>query len=410
MSKKYHLFYLAFVTFFFFLPSSFLYSESLQFDYYPGEKFKILEKSDLRRYENGRFVGLSYREVKGVLEVTQGDSAALKTNNGLKASGNFYVFEETKHDMRNMAKKIDKVVPVSFTISKEGLFSSKKVMPFPTVQNFPVFPKGSVSKGDMWRAFGVRVVDPLRDGKYTKVKFYCEYRYVGDAVKRGKKYAVVKALYAMRYREGDDPGGDDRIERIIGKHSVTIYYDVSGDNESFMVDLMEEHYTLKCKSLKTVSFKGFILTWFNNVELMNRARLVEEMKKEIKTSGVKNVTVEKRKEGVALTINSIHFIANKAIVLPAERPRLRKLAEMLKKIKGRNFLVVGHTADVGSKESQYVLSVRRAKTIVDYLVSQGIPARRFMYEGKGGTEPVAPNDTEENMAKNRRVEIIVLED
>ncbi len=57
-----------------------------------------------------------------------------------------------------------------------------------------------------------------------------------------------------------------------------------------------------------------------------------------------------------------------------------------------------------------MLSVKRAKTIVDYLVSQGISPKRFMYEGKGGTEPVAPNDTEENMAKNRRVEIIVLED
>ncbi len=381
-----------------------LYAESLRFNYYTGEKFKILERSDLRRYENGHFVGLSYREVRGVLEVSQ------RENVGFEASGNFYVFEETKHDKRNVAKKIDQVVPVSFRVTREGLFSSNETMPFPSVQNFPVFPRTQVSKGDVWRAFGVRVVNPLRGERYTRVKFYCEYRYVGDTVKNGREFAVVKARYAVRYRAGEDSKGDRRIKSITGKHSVTIYCDVSGNNESFMVDMMEEHYSVECKTLKSVSFKGFILTWFSNVQLMDRTMLVNEMKAEIKKSGVEDVTVEKRKEGVALTINSIHFVANKAIVLPAERDRLKKLAEMLRKIKGRNFLVVGHTADVGSKESQYVLSVKRAKTIVDYLVSQGISPKRFMYEGKGGTEPVAPNDTEENMAKNRRVEIIVLED
>jgi flagellar motor protein MotB len=47
---------------------------------------------------------------------------------------------------------------------------------------------------------------------------------------------------------------------------------------------------------------------------------------------------------------------------------------------------------------------------VDFLVSRGIRAARFLYEGRGGTEPVAPSDTEENMAKNRRVEVLILED
>ncbi len=48
--------------------------------------------------------------------------------------------------------------------------------------------------------------------------------------------------------------------------------------------------------------------------------------------------------------------------------------------------------------------------IVDYLTGHGIEAERFIYKGRGGTEPVAANDTEENRSKNRRVEIIILED
>ncbi|MBA7707579.1 hypothetical protein ES703_116454 [subsurface metagenome] len=45
---------------------------------------------------------------------------------------------------------------------------------------------------------------------------------------------------------------------------------------------------------------------------------------------------------------------------------------------------------------------------MDYLVSQGLEAECFIYEGKGGTEPVAPNDTEENRVKNCRVWIYYL--
>ncbi len=53
---------------------------------------------------------------------------------------------------------------------------------------------------------------------------------------------------------------------------------------------------------------------------------------------------------------------------------------------------------------------RAVRQVHDYLTGQGIEAERFIYEGRGGNEPVAANDTEENRAKNRRVEIIILED
>jgi OOP family OmpA-OmpF porin len=82
----------------------------------------------------------------------------------------------------------------------------------------------------------------------------------------------------------------------------------------------------------------------------------------------------------------------------------------LKLIGGRSFRVIGHTADVGSRESQHDLSVKRARAVVNFLSSHGISARRFLYEGRGGSEPLAPSDTEENMAKNRRIEIFILED
>lgn len=394
--------------------------------YYPGEKYKLIERSDLRRYRNGKFMGLLYREVRGILETGEGSGAGLFYKAGELArpfrlpaqttvttvKGNFYVFEDTKHNNRHVAKKIDNMIPVSFAISGNGTIFAGKPQPFPSVQGFPVFPEKVLHPGDTWRAFGVRVVDPLRDGKYTHVKFFSEYHYLGKKKKNGRDYDVITAQYAMRYKQGDDPAGDERIKSITGKHVVTLYYDSSGEKMSFMSDRMEESYRFcgSCDNDKSVTFKGFILTWFDSIALMNRSSLAEKITKTFKEKNLKNITVEKRKEGVALTINKIHFVADRAVVLPDEQARLKILADALRSVKGRSFLVVGHTARIGSGESQYRLSVERAKTIVDYLVSQGIKPERLLYEGRGGTEPVAPNDTEENMAKNRRVEIIILED
>ena len=70
----------------------------------------------------------------------------------------------------------------------------------------------------------------------------------------------------------------------------------------------------------------------------------------------------------------------------------------------------GHTASVGRPADEMALSIRRAKRVVDELAARGIPAGRLLYRGYGATKPLVPNDSEANRARNRRVEILVLED
>ncbi|MBW8004054.1 MAG: hypothetical protein FVQ80_19025, partial [Planctomycetes bacterium] len=100
---------LLFFLLFFLIPPA---VRSLEFSvqYLPGDKFKITEKADLRRYENGRFIGLSYREVRGILDVQPGQDGRYEVQ------GSFFVFEETKHKDRHVARKIDDVVPVKFSL------------------------------------------------------------------------------------------------------------------------------------------------------------------------------------------------------------------------------------------------------------------------------------------------------
>jgi outer membrane protein OmpA-like peptidoglycan-associated protein len=175
-----------------------------------------------------------------------------------------------------------------------------------------------------------------------------------------------------------------------------------------MRDSVEETYTYTDGSQET--YKGFILTWFDMIVTLDRTEIVQNIKKQLEDSRTEDVTIQQRDDGIVLTINKIHFLPEQAVVRPDDLGRLSSIADTLKKIKGRTILVRGHTAKYGAVETQVSLSAERAKTIVDFLVSQGIPPERLIYEGRGASEPVATNDTEDGRIQNRRVEIIILED
>lgn len=70
--------------------------------------------------------------------------------------------------------------------------------------------------------------------------------------------------------------------------------------------------------------------------------------------------------------------------------------------------VVGHTDNIGSNQANYKLSIERAQIVADYLFNKGIDKSRIEVSGKGDTEPIANNETEENRSLNRRVEFIII--
>ncbi|MNL60740.1 Outer membrane porin F precursor [compost metagenome] len=67
--------------------------------------------------------------------------------------------------------------------------------------------------------------------------------------------------------------------------------------------------------------------------------------------------------------------------------------------------VIGHTDSVGSDSYNQGLSERRASSVAEYVLSQGVAPNKLTSEGKGESQPVADNETEEGRAKNRRVEL-----
>ena len=93
---------------------------------------------------------------------------------------------------------------------------------------------------------------------------------------------------------------------------------------------------------------------------------------------------------------------------PEARAILDEQAAILEKESDVKVEIAGYTDSIGSEEYNQGLSERRAKAVEEYLISKGISAHRLKTVGYGKSRPIAPNDTREGRAKNRRVELNVL--
>lgn len=113
--------------------------------------------------------------------------------------------------------------------------------------------------------------------------------------------------------------------------------------------------------------------------------------------------------GSKIKLNNLFFDYNKASLQENSFVELNRLAEILKTNPKMKILIGGHTDSRGDDDYNYNLSEERAKSVQEYLISKGIDNSRLSYKGFGKSVPVAKNDSEENMAKNRRVEFEILE-
>jgi outer membrane protein OmpA-like peptidoglycan-associated protein len=99
------------------------------------------------------------------------------------------------------------------------------------------------------------------------------------------------------------------------------------------------------------------------------------------------------------------FAFNQSELTPAAQSKLDSLMPKLQSADVVSIKVIGHTDSVGSDTYNQALSERRASSVAAYLLSQGVAPNKLTSEGKGQSQPVADNETEEGRAKNRRVEL-----
>jgi len=144
-------------------------------------------------------------------------------------------------------------------------------------------------------------------------------------------------------------------------------------------------------------------------------KLAGQLQDLIKLEGLENsVTVTTNAGGHKLMLrlsDSLLFDAGKADMMPGAEILMSKIASIISRA-GKQVRVEGHTDNVPIHSAQYdsnwQLSTARATTVIRFLITQyGLPPEMLSASGYAEFRPIAPNDTPENRAKNRRVEFVI---
>ena len=136
---------------------------------------------------------------------------------------------------------------------------------------------------------------------------------------------------------------------------------------------------------------------------------VKKLQKTVENYNIKNVKVSKGEKGLTLSLENIQFEPDSDKLLPSEQQKLIQLGKILKEF-NNDLLITGHCADRGTENARQILSEQRAKSVADFLIQNNIRSEYHIFtQGKGSTQPVASNDTEEGRSRNRRVEITIMD-
>ena len=121
-----------------------------------------------------------------------------------------------------------------------------------------------------------------------------------------------------------------------------------------------------------------------------------------------NIQLTPIKKGEVFIVKNLHFATNKTRILSRSEQALNDLYMYLARNPQVRIKIIGHTDNVGKDEANQKLSDGRANAVMNELIERGISADRLQAEGRGETQPIDTNDTEEGRQNNRRVEIEIL--
>ena len=187
---------------------------------------------------------------------------------------------------------------------------------------------------------------------------------------------------------------DDKYKwyKVSGKYN-------SNGNENFLIfgrTINKMDTTTYVKNNNYSSKMTNIAHYVDNFKIIKYSDYIDSMK---------TMLLKNRK----LIFSDINFKTNSYAIDKSSYFILDNLLEILTRIPEKKVLISGHTDNTGNEQDNILLSHNRAKEVVNYLTLKGVSANRLRYKGFGSSKPLATNSTEYGKAKNRRVEIELVE-
>jgi outer membrane protein OmpA-like peptidoglycan-associated protein len=280
----------------------------------------------------------------------------------------------------------------------------------PVVRDVPVFPERDLEPGDTWSAPGHEMHD-FRDSfgipEPYRIPFTADYRYLGIRSWKGADYPA----FSVSYRISEEPpAATGRLwpRRITGASDQIVYW----ENRIGQARAYQETFRMifELSDGVTVEYRGTAQAEILESPEMNKEAMAGEIAGDLDRLGVRDASVRVDEQGITISLEDIRFQADSAVLLSGEQSKLDKIAGILRRYPDRDILVGGHTALAGTEEGRRTLSAQRAGAVADYLINREVrSAERVVVRGYGAERPVADNRTEEGRARNRRVEITILE-
>jgi outer membrane protein OmpA-like peptidoglycan-associated protein len=274
----------------------------------------------------------------------------------------------------------------------------------PDLRSVPSFSSNDIKPGDSWKSPGEEIHEGVLYGSNLIIsRFDVNYIYLGEEKIEGTMYSK----FSIDYHIINYPDNDPDIFSLTGYTHITYYWDVSNRCPSSYKDEYSLLYTFRTGE-----------TLFYKSRSEGRGELINEppaeQKKEIlnqmtnvisKNSGI---SVSEIPDGILLSLGNILFDFNSYTLKREYEKKLSAVSDILKKYPAIDLSVSGFTDNIGEESYNLELSGRRARTVTDFLIKNGIFPTRLSYAGYGSSNPVYSNDTEEGRSMNRRVEIKIM--
>lgn len=209
-------------------------------------------------------------------------------------------------------------------------------------------------------------------------------------------FNVQEDMDEMKNREKNENGEGNEEKQVSEEEPLymTTVYSLSG---------ITELYNPKFEEQKV------LLSYQNRIVIKeNEAPGDPEKMTEDELAAMRSKLNSIHSEEVLFISDKINFNVGSAEILPDSNEELSKIIKILK-TKNARVRIEGHTDIQGTAAFNQTLSVKRANSIKSYLVKNGIKPEHLEIAGYGSSKPVASNRTKEGMARNRRVEFIVIE-
>ena len=379
-----------------------------EFKYKEGDSYRILSTVQEDVFFNGAFhhhaeiINRVSVRVTGIDESGRGihDALFMTSESSVGARGGTFSYGE---DYKSV-----------FSRDSTGKYDISDEYFMPVVRDVPIFPKEAIEPGHTWTAQGHEAHDLRRNFDIQtpyKIPFNAECKFLGTEEEGGKSFYKFDVQYEMEYSvdlSGYDFSRGEVPFATQGYSHQTIFW----DNEKGCIDHYREDFQIEILTSgnNVMRFEGTAHAEVTDFTRTADEKNVAAVMEKINDLGISDVSVTAGEKGLTLSIENIQFKPDSDILLQSERIKLDKITQILNAYPDNDLLITGHTALRGTKQSRQELSEERAQAVANYLIRKKVRDKYHVFtKGMGGDAPIADNKTEAGRAKNRRVEITIMD-